>query len=70
MMKLKFTNCKPSEEDACAVLLRSLPSIFESLIQTFRLIVTSFSFSELVSKLIAERARQKEATRVEESTAL
>ena len=32
--------------------------------------VASFNFSDLVSKLIAEEVSQKEAMRVEESTAL
>ena len=32
--------------------------------------VTTFNFSDLVSKLIAEDVRQKEAARVEETTAL
>ena len=70
VMKLRRANCGPSEEDVCAVLLRSLPSSFESLVQSFRMSVTSFNSSDLVSKLIAEEVRQKESTRVEEATAL
>uniref|UniRef100_A0AAV1VJU0 CCHC-type domain-containing protein n=1 Tax=Peronospora matthiolae TaxID=2874970 RepID=A0AAV1VJU0_9STRA len=70
VMKMKRANCGPSEEDVCAVLLRSLPSSFESLVQAFRMSVASFSFSDLVSKLIAEEVRQNEAARVEDATAL
>uniref|UniRef100_A0AAV1V0R9 CCHC-type domain-containing protein n=1 Tax=Peronospora matthiolae TaxID=2874970 RepID=A0AAV1V0R9_9STRA len=70
VMKMKRANCGPSEEDVCAVLLRSLPASFESLVQAFRMSVASFSFSDLVSKLIAEEVRQNEAARVEDATAL
>uniref|UniRef100_A0AAV1UGU1 Retrovirus-related Pol polyprotein from transposon TNT 1-94-like beta-barrel domain-containing protein n=1 Tax=Peronospora matthiolae TaxID=2874970 RepID=A0AAV1UGU1_9STRA len=70
VMQLKRANCGPSEEDVCAVLLRSLPSSFESLVQAFRMSVASFSFSDLVSKLIAEEVRQNDAARVEDATAL
>uniref|UniRef100_A0AAV1UTQ2 Polyprotein n=1 Tax=Peronospora matthiolae TaxID=2874970 RepID=A0AAV1UTQ2_9STRA len=70
VMKMKRANCGPSEEDVCAVLLRSLPSSFESLVQAFRMSVASFSFSDLVSKLIAEEVRQNEGARVEDATAL
>uniref|UniRef100_A0AAV1TIE3 CCHC-type domain-containing protein n=1 Tax=Peronospora matthiolae TaxID=2874970 RepID=A0AAV1TIE3_9STRA len=70
VMKMKRANYGPSEEDVCAVLLRSLPSSFESLVQAFRMSVASFSFSDLVSKLIAEEVRQNEAARVEDATAL
>ena len=70
VMKLKRTNCGPSEEDVCAVMLRSLPPCYESLVQAFRMSVTTFSFSDLVSKLISEEVRQKEAARIKEATAL
>uniref|UniRef100_A0AAV1U342 Polyprotein n=1 Tax=Peronospora matthiolae TaxID=2874970 RepID=A0AAV1U342_9STRA len=36
VMKMKRANCAPSEEDVCAVLLRSLPSSFESLNEAAR----------------------------------
>ncbi|CAI5746374.1 unnamed protein product [Peronospora destructor] len=68
VMKMKSANCGPSEEDVCAVMLRSLPTSYKSLVQAFRMSVTSFDFSCLVSKLIAEEVRQKEAARVEEAT--
>uniref|UniRef100_A0AAV1VED4 CCHC-type domain-containing protein n=1 Tax=Peronospora matthiolae TaxID=2874970 RepID=A0AAV1VED4_9STRA len=70
VMKMKRANCGPSEEDVCAVLLRSLPSSSKSLVQAFRMSVASFSFSDLVSKLIAEEVRQNEAARVEDATDL
>lgn len=70
VMKMRSANCAPSEEDICAVMLRSLPASYESLVQAFRMSITSFEFSSLVSKLIAEEVRQKEAARVEEATAL
>ena len=69
-MKMKSAKCNPSEEDVCAVMLRSLPASYESLVQAFRMPVTSFSFSDLLSKLIAEKVRQKEAIQIEEATAL
>ena len=70
VMKLKRANCGPSEEDVCAVMLRSLPPCYESLVQAFRMSVTTFSFSDLLSNLISEEVRQKEAARIEEATAL
>ena len=70
VMKMNSTNCGPSEEDVCAVMLRSLPASYESLVQAFRMSVTSFSFIDLVSKLIAEEVRQKDGARVKEATAL
>ena len=70
VMKMKSANCGPGEEDVCTVLLRSLPASYEILVQAFRMSITSFNFSDLVSKLIAEEVRQKEAARVEEATAL
>uniref|UniRef100_A0AAV1U5U5 CCHC-type domain-containing protein n=1 Tax=Peronospora matthiolae TaxID=2874970 RepID=A0AAV1U5U5_9STRA len=70
VMKMKRANCGESEEDVCAVLLRSLPSSSESLVQVFRTSVVYFSFSDLVSKLFAEEVRQKEAAQVEDATAL
>ena len=51
-------------------MLRSLPPCYESLVQAFRISVTTFSFSDLVSKLISEEVRQKEAARIKEATAL
>ena len=70
VMKMNNASCGPSEEDVCAVMLRSLPPSYESLVQAFRMSITSFNFSDLVSKLIAEEVRQKEAARVGEATAL
>uniref|UniRef100_A0AAV1VHH3 CCHC-type domain-containing protein n=1 Tax=Peronospora matthiolae TaxID=2874970 RepID=A0AAV1VHH3_9STRA len=70
VIKMKRANCGPSEEGVCAVLLRSLPSSFESLVQAFCMSVASSSFSDLVSKLIAEEVRQNESSRVEDATAL
>ena len=70
VMKMNNASCGPSEEDVCAVMLRSLPPSYESLVQAFRMSITSFDFSDLVSKLIAEEVRQKEAARVGEATAL
>ncbi|CAI5746353.1 unnamed protein product [Peronospora destructor] len=70
VMKMKSANCGSSKEDVCAVMLRSLPASYESLVQAFRMSVTSFDSSCLVRKLIAEEVRQKEAARVEEATAL
>ena len=70
VMKSQRANCGPSEEDVCTVMLRSLPPSCESLVQPFRMSVTSFSFSNLVSKLISEEVRQNEAARIEEATAL
>ena len=62
--------CPPSENDVCATLLQNILSQFESLGQAFRLSVTQFSFSDLVSKLISEEVRQKDSSRIEEATAL
>ena len=70
VMKMRNANCAPSEEDVCAVMLRSLPASYESLVQAFRMSVSSFNFSDLVSKLIAEEVRHKDNTRIEEATAL
>ena len=67
VMKLRRANCVASEEYVCAVLLRSLPSIFDSLVQAFRMSVIRFSFSDVVRELIAEEVCQKEAARVEEA---
>uniref|UniRef100_A0AAV1U3E5 CCHC-type domain-containing protein n=1 Tax=Peronospora matthiolae TaxID=2874970 RepID=A0AAV1U3E5_9STRA len=55
VMKIKRARCGPSEEDLCAA---------------FRMSVASFSFSDLVSKLITKEVRQNEAARVEDATAL
>ena len=70
VMKMKSASCEPSEEDVCAVMLRSLPPSYETLVQAFRMAVTSFKFSDLVSKLIAEEVRQSDSTRIEDATAL
>ena len=51
-------------------MLRSLPPSYESLVQAFRMAVTSFKFSDLVSKLIAEEVRQGDSARTESATAL
>ena len=69
VLKMKIADCGPSEEDICAVILRSLPPSYESLVQAVRMAVTSFKFSDLVSKLIAEEARQSEAAQIEDATA-
>uniref|UniRef100_A0AAV1TW59 Uncharacterized protein n=1 Tax=Peronospora matthiolae TaxID=2874970 RepID=A0AAV1TW59_9STRA len=58
-MEKKGANCGLSEEDMCAVLLRSLPSIFESLVQAFWMSVAGFSSSDLLGKLIADEVRQR-----------
>ena len=70
VMKMKSASCGPSEEDICAVMLRSLPPSYDSLVQAFRMAVTSFRFSDLVSKLIAEEVRQGESARIEDATAV
>ena len=70
VMKMNSANCGPSEEDVCAVMLRSLPASYESLVQAFRMSVSSFNFSDLVSKLIAEEVRHKNTARVKEATVL
>ena len=70
VMKMKSASCEPSEEDVCAVMLRSLPPSYETLVQAFRMAVTSFKFSDLVSKLIAEEVRQSDSAWIEDATAL
>ena len=70
VLKMQSANCGPSEEDICAVLLRSLPPSYESLVQAFRMAATSVHFSDLVSKLIAEEVRQGDSERIEDATAL
>ena len=70
VMDMRGANCAPSEEDVCATMLRSLPVSYESLVQAFRMSVTQFSFSDLVSKLIAEEVRKNESSRMEEETTL
>ena len=57
VLDMTKVGCSPSEEDVCATLLRSLPYQFDSLVQAFCMSVTRFSFSNLVSKLIAEEVR-------------
>ena len=42
VMKMQSANCGPSEKDISAVMLRSLPPSYESLVQAFRMAVTSF----------------------------
>ena len=44
VLEMKGADCGPSEEDMCATMLRSLPSSYESLVQAFRMSVTTFSF--------------------------
>ena len=65
-----MANCGPSEVEICAVMLRSLPPSYESLMQAFRMAVSSFKLSDLVSKLISEEARQSNSARIEDATAL
>ncbi|OWY91031.1 RxLR effector protein, partial [Phytophthora megakarya] len=69
---LEMTNasCKPSDEDVCSTLLRSLPACYESMAQAFRMSTTELKLTDLVGKLIAEEVRQKDSTRIEEATAL
>ena len=50
--------------------MRGLLPSFESFVQAFRMSVNSFSFSDLMSKLIAEKVFQKKAARVDEATDL
>ena len=69
VMKMQSANCRPSEEDICAVMLRSLPPSYESLVQAFRMVVTSFKFSDLVSKRIDKEARQSDSARIEDAIA-
>ena len=54
MLDMNGGSCGPSEEDTCATLLRSLSVQYESLVQSFRMSVTQFSFKSLVSKVNAE----------------
>ncbi|POM70436.1 Integrase catalytic core protein [Phytophthora palmivora] len=70
VLKMRNANCGPSEEDVCATMLRSLPASYESLVQAFRMSMTTFSLADLVSKLIAEEVRQKDSTHIEVATAL
>lgn len=70
VLEMNGAECRPSEEDVCATMLRSLPASYESLVQAFRMSVTTFSFRHLVSKLIAEDLRQKDSSRIEKETAL
>ena len=70
VMEMTSAGCAPSEDDVCATILRSLPSSYESLVQAFRMSVMQFTFSDLVSKIIAEELRQKDASGEMEETAL
>lgn len=70
VLQMRSANCGPNEEDVCATMLRSLPESYESLVQAFRMSVTQFNFSDLVTKLIAEEVRKKESCRTENVTAL
>ena len=70
VLKMKSASCGPSEEDTCAVMCHSLPPSYVGFVQAFRMAVTSFKFSDLVSKQIAEEVRQGESARVEDATAL
>ena len=67
VLKMQTANCGPSEEDICAVMMRSLPPSYASWVQVFRMAVTSFKFSDMVSQLIAEEARQCDLARIEEA---
>ena len=69
VMEMNGAECGPSEEDACAIMLRSLPASYESLVQEFRMSVTTFSFKDLVSKLITAEVRKKDSSRFEKETA-
>uniref|UniRef100_A0AAV1UN22 GAG-pre-integrase domain-containing protein n=1 Tax=Peronospora matthiolae TaxID=2874970 RepID=A0AAV1UN22_9STRA len=70
VLKVNGAECGPSEEDKCATMLRSLPASYESLVQAFCMSVTTFSFTDLVNKIIAEEVRKKDSSRIEEATAL
>nr|CCA21915.1 AlNc14C138G7146 [Albugo laibachii Nc14] len=70
VMEMNGADCVLSEKDMCATMLRSLPASYESLVQAFRMSVARFSFSDLVSKIIAEAVRKKDSSRIEEATAL
>ncbi|POM59271.1 LOW QUALITY PROTEIN: Copia protein (GagintPol protein) [Phytophthora palmivora] len=67
VLKMRNANCGPNEEDVCATMLRSLPANYESLVQAFRMSMTTFSLADLVSKLIAE---SKDSIHIEDATAL
>uniref|UniRef100_A0AAV1T9P9 CCHC-type domain-containing protein n=1 Tax=Peronospora matthiolae TaxID=2874970 RepID=A0AAV1T9P9_9STRA len=70
VLKMNEAECGLSEEDMCATMLRSLPISCESLVQAFRISVTTFSFTDLVSTIIAEEIRKKDSSRFEEGKAL
>lgn len=61
LMKIQSANCAPCEEAVCAVALRSFPASYEVLEQAFPMSITSFELNSLVSKLIAEEVRSKQA---------
>ena len=67
VMKMKSANRGPSEEDFCTVMLRSLPTNYEILVQAFRVEIYRFKFSDLVSKLISEEVLQGESVQTEDS---
>ncbi|KAJ8517174.1 hypothetical protein ON010_g18358 [Phytophthora cinnamomi] len=48
VLKMRNANCGPSEEDVCATKLRSLRASYESLVQAFRMSMTTFSLADLV----------------------
>ncbi|CEG37846.1 copia protein (gagintpol protein) [Plasmopara halstedii] len=68
VLQMRSAYCEPNEEDVCATMLRSLSAAYESLVQVYRMNVTQFSFSNLVSKLIAEEVRKQESCRIESAT--
>ena len=70
VLKTNGANSAPSQDDVYATMRPSLSPSYESLIQVFRMSVTQFGFSDLVSKLIAEEVQQKELPHVEHTTAL
>lgn len=49
VIKMKGADCGPSEEDVCAVMLRSLPTSYESLVKAFCMSVSSFDFIDLIA---------------------
>ena len=52
---MQSENCGPSEEDICAMMLRSLPPSYDSLVKAFRMVAKSFKFNDWSESLLLKK---------------
>ena len=65
VLQMGGAGCLSNEEYVCDFLLRSFPESFKALVQTFRVSVRKFTYSDVMNRVLEKGIRQKKHGHIE-----